>query len=180
MKKAVLVLSVLALALALVGPAAAKDMKGMWGPGYFTPDAPVGIRYWLTPKAALDIGIGFSQREIVTDLEGNTETKTGFTFEAGVPFVVASDDNTFFFIRPGFEFANDPVNADDSSTTIRIRGSLGVEHFFSNRFSLQVAHGIAFQSYDPGTKGSDSSTTLGSEAFGISSLGFHFYLFPNN
>ncbi len=174
MKKAVLVLSVMALALALVGPAmAAKDMKGMWGPGYFSSDAPVGIRYWFTPKAALDFGVGFGTKDF------GSKTKTGFAFEGGVPFVIASDDNTFFFIRPGFEFLSDPVTLNDNSTTIIIRGSLGVEHFFSQRFSVQVAHGIYFANYDPGVANSKTSTSFESEAFGISNIGFHFYLFPS-
>ncbi len=174
MKKAVLALSVMALALTLVGPAmAAKDMTSMWGPGYFTSDAPVGIRYWFTPKAAIDLGIGFGTKDF------GTKTKTGFAFEAGVPFVLAGNDNTLFFIRPGFEFASDPVNVDDNSTTILVRGSLGVEHFFSDRFSLQVAHGIVFQNYDPGIKNSDTSTSFESEAFGISNIGFHYYLYPS-
>jgi hypothetical protein len=174
MKKAFLVLGVAVMALALVGPAmAAKDMKGMWGPGYFSADAPVGIRYWITPGAALDFGIGFYTKDI------SGETKSGFAFEAGVPFVVAGGETTKFFIRPGFEYASDPVNADDSSTSFLVRGSLGVEHFFSERFSLQVAHGLYFKSYDPGVEGSDTSTSFETEAFGISSIGFHYYLFPS-
>ena len=173
MKKALFVLGVMMLAMSLAGPAMAlKEMKGMWGPGYFTPNAPVGIRYWLAPKAAMDVGVGF----YTADLDG--KTKSGFAFDVGVPFVLAGGESTLFFVRPGIEFSSDPVNADDSSTTFLVRGSLGVEHFFSDRFSVQVAHGLYYQSYDPGIPDSDTSSSFNTEAFGISSIGFHYYLWP--
>jgi hypothetical protein len=175
MKKAFLVLAMSVFVMSLASPAGAalKSMKGMWGPGYFTASAPVGVRYWFAPKVAGDIGIGFYTKDI------SGETKSGFAFEFGLPFVLAGNETTLFFLRPGFEFASDPVNKNDNSTTFIIRGSLGVEHFFSDRFSVQVAHGLYFQNYDPGIEGSDTSTNFNTEAFGISSIGFHYYLWPS-
>jgi len=170
MKKALLLIGILGLAATLAGPSMAA--KGMWGPGYFDPDAPVGVRFWAADKVALDINIGFMQEKFGND------SAMRFAVDFGVPFVLAGDKTTMFFVRPGVFFLSDPVNKDDSATTLWVRGSLGVEHFFSDRFSLEVAHGIYFENYDPGIKGSDTVSSFGTEAFGISNIGFHYYLFP--
>jgi hypothetical protein len=174
MKKALLVLAVAVLVATLAGPAmAAKDMKGYWGPGYWTTSAPVGIRYWLAPKIGADFGLGFASHPHLTP---GDKTKIEFTVDAGVPIVLAGGESTLFFFRPGISYNSYPVNANDNSTTFSVRGSLGVEYFLTDVFSVQAAHGIAFSSYDPGTAGSSSTSMFGTEGFGITTLGFHYYL----
>jgi hypothetical protein len=56
-----------------------------------------------------------------------------------------------------------------------ISADLAVEYFFTDNFSLQVAHGVAWTSTDPDQTGIDNITGFTSEAFGISNIGFHFY-----
>lgn len=170
MKRAVMIVGILGLMASLAAPVMAA--KGMWGPGYFDPNAPVGVRFWAAEKVAIDVGLGLEQQKFGDD------SALKFAFDAGVPFVIAGNNTTMFFVRPGILFISDPINKDDAATTLWVRGSLGVEHFFSDRFSIQAAHGLYFENYDPGIKGSDSVTSFGTEGMGISSFGFHYYLFP--
>ena len=180
MKKGLLVLMALVLVVAVVAPAVAANVTpGMFGVGYFRTQAPVGIRYWLTEQFGIDAGLGLSSREYVYGTPLKSETKLSFSLDAGVPYVLVSTDQANFFIRPGVLFKSEPNESspDDNATTIGISGSLGVEYFLTKRFSVQAAHGLIFTSYDPGIKGSDSSTQFYTEEFGISHIGFHFY-FP--
>ena len=178
MKKGLFALTVLALVGAMLVPAVAGAAKpGMIGVGYFRTQAPIGIRYWVNEQIGIDIGLGLSSREYTYGTPVKSETKMSFALDAGVPFVLVSADQASFFIRPGVLFESEPNagSPDDNATTIGISGSLGVEYFLSSRFSLEAAHGLIFTSYDPGIKGSDSSTQFYSEEFGISHIGFHFY-----
>ena len=169
-----------ATATAMATAQAAGEMH--YGLGYFRPEAPVGGRVWLNEKMAVDFGIGLENREVgyVTDKATESEKKTSFTIDAGLPYVLAGDETTKFFVRPGVTFASSPVwdAAEDdwaSATQFWVAGSLGVEHWFGKHFSLSAAHGLLFKSMDPGTKGSDSVTEFTTESLGIASLGFHFY-----
>jgi hypothetical protein len=152
------------------------------GLGYFHPSAPVGARVWVNPQIAIDVGIGFDSREYSTYSVGkdeDSETKTSIYLDAGVPYVLVGDENTKFFVRPGFAFSSEPnpSSIDDNQTEISISGTLGVEHFFADWFSLGVAHGVYFSSFDPGIEGSDSTTEIGTTALGINTVGFHIYPF---
>ncbi len=165
-----------ALALvALAAPSFAKDVKGLYGLGYVRPEAPVGGRLWATDKVGFDLGIGFSS----SDESGDTQTS--LTLDAGVPFVVASAGDANFFVRPGFTYNQTPLpvggtnpDPDNKLTQIWVSGTLGAEYFFTDNFSIQAAHGLVFKSIDP-DKAGDSYTEIASEAFGISSIGFHYY-----
>ena len=180
MKRLWMVLSILAATAAAFSPTQAGEMR--YGLGYFRPEAPVGGRVWLNDMMAVDLGIGVSNRE-VPYLENKvtvSDKKTSFTFDAGLPYVVAGDETTKFFVRPGITFASNPVwdAAEDdwaTSTEFWVAGSLGVEHWFGKHFSLSAAHGLLFKSMDPGTKGSDTTSQFTTEALGIANLGFHFY-----
>ncbi|MDM7915141.1 MAG: hypothetical protein QUU85_07725 [Candidatus Eisenbacteria bacterium] len=174
-------IGILLLGLALVGIASEANAESRIGVGYFRPEAPIGVRIWAAPKIGIDLGIGFQTEDVPDPTQqdpNNTSTKVGFTFDGGVPIVLVGDaTSTAFFVRPGIAFSSEPVSADDNATDIVVSGHLGVEHHFAKWFSLEVAHGIYFSSHDPGTPGSDSTTQFASEAFGISSLGFHAYIF---
>lgn len=177
MKKVLLGLVALVAVLSVAAPVmAAGEMK--IGLGYFRPEAPIGARVWVNPKIAIDFGFGFESKEYGQG--DKSETKTSFSIDAGVPFVLAGDETTKFFLRPGILYLSDPnydIAGEEwvTASTIGISANLGVEHFFSKWFSLEASHGFVFATYDPGTEGSDSSTTIYSEALGISSIGFHFY-----
>jgi opacity protein-like surface antigen len=163
-----------ALATTLVASAAmAEPAKGKWGLGYFSEKAPVGARYWLSPKLGLDLGVGFTQNED----EG--ETVNGYAFDIGLPIVLGNYENAFFFVRPGFLYSSDedaitgtPVTVA-TNTQYAIGADFGVEWFINDRFSLQVAHGIGYVNNDP--ENGDSSSSIATRGLGISNVGFHFY-----
>ena len=165
MKRALAVMSL--LAVVLPASAFAKDMKGMWGPGYFRPEAPIGVRIWFSEKLAGDLAFGISSSDATGD------NLTDWVVDLGLPIVVANAENTMFFVRPAFAYQSVAVNSSDEITAFSISAQLGVEHFFAERFSVQVAHGITWQSIDPPT--GDSITEFFTEDFGISSIGFHYY-----
>ena len=142
---------------------------GQWGLGYFRPEAPVGGRVWFNDKVAGDLGVGF--QSVSPDVG---DSQSAFVFDVGVPFVVAEAGAAKFFVRPGYTYASDDQGGTNNKTTqYWISGSLGVEYYFTDHFSVQAAHGVRYTSVD-----SDLNcklTTFGSEAFGISNIGFHFY-----
>ncbi len=185
MQKTLLIVLALAVTALSATPAAAADALKL-GFGYFRADAPVGGRAWVNDKVAVDLGIGLANQDMeFTDHSGTvpvvkTEKKTSFTVEAGVPYVLVGDETTRFFVRPGFMFGSTPAwdSADRkwvSATELGVSGTLGVEHWFGKRFSLGAGHGLIFKSVDPGTKGSESSSSIMSEALSLSNVGFHFY-----
>lgn len=197
MKRLTLALIGLGVLVALVAPAAAQA-EPKYGLGYFRPEAPVGGRAWLNDKVAADLGVGFEFKKFGSMYAGLydkadesklDDEKLAFTIDAGLPFVLAGDETTKFFVRPGVTFASRPTwDVNDgpigptgpmgdwaSSTEIWISGTLGVEHWFGKHFSIGAGHGLVFKSIDPGVKGSDTSTEIASTDFGISSVGFHFY-----
>lgn len=165
------------LAIALVAitaaPSFAASTNGYYGLGYYRPEAPVGGRLWLSDKVGIDAGIGFQS---ITPDGGSS--KSGFVFDAGVPFVAAESGNAKFFIRPGFTYASSPspvvADADNKTTQFWVSGSFGVEYFFTDRFSIQAAHGVLYKSIDP-KKAGTKSTEFTTEAFGLSDIGFHYY-----
>jgi hypothetical protein len=168
-----LLAAVAALSAMFAMPSHAVTLDGKWGPGYFRPEAPLGIRWWLNEKLGLDGAIGF------TSDDASGDRRTDFRFDAGVPIVLAGmGDNTKFFVRPGLRYASTPaptgLEPDNKQTSLGLTGTLGVEHFFTDRFSVQVATGVIIDSVDPDAAG-DSHTTFASEDFGISSIGFHYY-----
>lgn len=83
-----------------------------------------------------------------------------------------------FFVRPGLTYASSssPVLADKDNKTTQfwVSGSFGVEYFFTERFSIQAAHGVAYKSVDPKLAGT-KSTSFETEDFGLSNIGFHYY-----
>ncbi len=160
-------------AAALIALSALPAFATNAGLGYFRPQAPVGGRVWFNEKAALDLGIGFTYNK-----PDGGDSQTSFVFDAGVPYVVATSGAAKFFVRPGFTYASSPspvVAAPDNKTTqFWVSGSFGVEYFFTDRFSIQAAHGVAFKSVDPDQAGT-KSTAFETEDFGLSNIGFHYY-----
>jgi opacity protein-like surface antigen len=174
MKRIAIVALLLSAVAAVPAMAEGDPAAGKFGLGYFRSEAPVGVRYWFNEKAGLDFGLGFSS----TDQSG--ETLNGFTFDVGVPFVVAKYEGANFFIRPGFAYqTEDQWGGTEIGkyklNTWGITADLGVEYFFNDRFSLQAAHGIAYKSSKPDLTGAESTNSFVTEAFGISNIGFHFY-----
>lgn len=193
----------LVAAVIVAAPATAQDAVsdhvGMIGFGYFTADAPVGVRYWMSPTLGFDVGIGFkmeNQQFIDDDGDPTTpdtdESTLDFAFEAGVLVPLASDENMILFVRPGIGFASEDMVVTDGTTgeesfegetTFSISGMIGVELFMTKlgfpNLSLAGGHGVKFETVSPAGDG-DSMTTISSalaevDLVSSSSLGFHFY-----
>lgn len=168
-RKSILAAATLLAVSALPSFAAA----GQYGLGYFRAQAPVGGRVWFTDKVALDAGFGVSYNK-----PDGGDSQTAFTFDAGLPIVVAESGAAKFFVRPGFTYNSTPApvvaDANNKATQFWVSGSFGVEYFFTDRFSIQAAHGVVFKSVDPDQAGT-KSTSFESEDFGVSNIGFHFY-----
>jgi hypothetical protein len=167
----------LMLVLALLAPITtnAMDMTGKWGLGYFSSDAPVGVRYWLNQKLGVDLGVGFESKDL------GDNTATSFWFEGGFPYVLMDTDRANFFVRPGVVFASldDRVYGtgvlDKKWNNITIKLTPGAEVFFGDHFSLQAAHGIMIDLISPPDGAGDSKTDFNTGAYSVSEIGFHFY-----
>ncbi|MFI5370805.1 MAG: hypothetical protein ACHQ52_04535 [Candidatus Eisenbacteria bacterium] len=178
MKMLAILLVALAVMITAAAPSFATPAKGTWGVGYHGADFPLGARYWMSDKLALDMGLGFSS----DPFNATGDNKTTWGFEVGVPIVLAgAGEETHFFLRPGIDYRSLPnpivggPNPDPNNreTVFGVSGQLGVEHWFGKRFSLQVAEGIAYYNEDPGV--GDSNSVFQTQAFGISNIGFHYY-----
>jgi len=184
-------LMVFALVIVLATPAisAAMDKTGALGLGFYDWKAPIGIRYWFSPTAGFDLGLGFDtwqeQDQSTGAAAGDLATMLDFRVDAGLVYVAIPTPNTNFLVRPGvlFESSQDAWIAGEkkSSTSIDITLHLGVEHFFNDRFSLSAGHGIRVNLYNPAgdevstDADTKSKTTFHSDGMSIVDLGFHFY-----
>ena len=159
------------IALCLVaGTAMAHDMTGRLGLGFTYSDAPIGVRYWVSPKVGLDGGIG-----IMTRNDGDV---TDFSFAAGVPIVLMDDaDRVNFLVRPGILYSSMGTSAQgyDSATNLMISGSLEFEVFVTDDFSVSAAHGFAFNIADSGAPNSSSTSDYGTFGNNMTDFGFHYY-----
>ncbi|HEU4724406.1 MAG TPA: hypothetical protein VFU59_03815 [Candidatus Eisenbacteria bacterium] len=189
----------LAVMLALlVLPAAAhaqRDLSGKLALGYWDPEAPIGGRYVISPRAAVDIGFGFAQQYIGDDpttAAANDDKKNmQLHIAAGVPLTLVSRDKVNFFFRPGFLFKfiptyNRPTALDPyekkTETETEITGILGAEWFATDDLSFSVGHGLKLTS-SKGVSANDTTTgdlesqsfLSGLEALDITAVGFHFY-----
>jgi len=172
------VIAVLAATMAIPAVSHAVDITGKWGLGYFRPEAPIGARIWAGDKVGIDLGVGF-----VNTSPDVGDGNTSYNIDLGLPYVIHNGDNVLFFLRPGLLSSSNGVDEDKGSnvTTYNISGSLGVEYFFTPSFSLQVAHGVYFESAntknntDPLNHIDRTDSEFASEPFGISNIGFHYY-----
>lgn len=183
--------------VALAAPAMAVELQGKYGLGYVRPEFPVGGRVWFSDQLGLDAGIGFQN---FSPDQGDGQTAWGI--DIGVPVVVANTDNAIFFVRPGFSIADDggdedvvllsPFDSGGKQTQFWVSGTLGAEYFFTPNFSIQAAHGLLYRSVttkatidDDGVPGGTTTKVdvtdsfIETEAFGISSIGFHWYFGGN-
>ena len=193
MKRSLLALPV--SLLALPSSSFAVDKTGHLAVGYFHPDAPLGIRYPISPKVALDIGFGFSQAEISDDpttATADDEKKNlQLHIEAGIPLTIMDREAVNLFFRPGVLFRFIPIyNRDtavdpyekksESETAISL--ILGAEWFPTSDLSLSVGTGLEIES-SKGVSANDlttgdlesSSSINGLQALDITRIGFHFY-----
>lgn len=187
--------AVVAIAALSATSAFAGDAKSKFALGYFNPAAPVGGRYVVNDKVALDLGLGFAQAEIADDptttTAGDSKKNLQFHVEAGIPYTLVSKDKAHFFVRPGILYKSIPtynmasgatVYTKKSESEIRVSAILGVEYFAADNFSLSVGHGLEYVSTKGVSANAMTNGTLAShssinalQALSITNIGFHFY-----
>jgi hypothetical protein len=188
-----------AMFAALLAPAVshAADSKGKWALGYWDPSAPLGVRYKIAEKAAIDLGFGFQTEKIADDpttvAAGDKKTNIQFNIEAGIPLTLVKTEHADFFFRPGILLSEIPYYDDSGATTVKktasdiaVTGTLGAEWHVTDNLSLSVGHGIRFTSVkgDPNPIGPNEITDVpltsetsfsGQEALDVTRIGFHWY-----
>ena len=83
--KRLIALVVLVLVVDAGVAAAQEHYKGALG--FHTVDAPLGIRWWFTPKMALDAGLGYGSNVVSTG-PSTTASVSIFTVDVGLPIMV--------------------------------------------------------------------------------------------
>ena len=145
-------LTVLCLAL-IAGSVQGAERKGEFAMGFNSSDAPVGARYFVSDKAAIDLGVGFEATDVM--FEGDTESATSFWIEGGVPFVLYDYQDSFFFVRPAVQFASlddrryGSGTVDDTWSVFSVELNLGAEVRLAERFSLLFQHGLRYTNSSP-------------------------------
>lgn len=164
----------LALALAMVAPlaladtAAAKDMKGRFGVGgqLDTGDtAGLSLKYWVS-----DLGFqalfGFSM--VGESGDGTEDNTSEFDIALRILYNFARANDTNMYVGAGVNLGifsgGDAVPDRDARVAIDVL--LGIEHFFTDFFSVAGTVGLNINTGDP------FSMSLGSSQWGG---GFHFY-----
>ena len=188
-------LMVAAFAAMLVPSSAfAVDHTKQWALGYFFDDAPIGIRYMLSPKVGIDAGFGFQSEDGIdyTSSTGETSSNTQFSFELGIPFNVVKTDRADFFIRPSFAMTSVPYYlrpdsdtpySSESVTDTNFGVMLGAEWHATDDLSLSFGHGVGVTSNHGVSAGEvapaepDASTSIQTIGLttGFSSIGFRWY-----
>ncbi len=190
-------LTLFATLLVLLVPAKsfAVDHKGQWALGYWDPNAPIGVRYQLGHKTAIDLGLGFATAKIADDpttaTVGDKKTNLQFHVEAGIPLTLKKTDRADFFFRPGILLKEVPYYLDNGVTVekktasqIAVTGTLGAEWHVTDNLSLSVGHGVRFTSSKPvsandivtsPTAPESEKNFSGLDALDVTKIGFHWY-----
>jgi hypothetical protein len=158
--------------------ASAKDMTGKFGLGYYMTDAPVGIRYWVTPKVGLDLGVGYELKDL------GSENASSYWFDLGIPYIVVGTERANFFVRLGatigildnkayYQMTDANGVIDKTWSDVNVSLAPGAEVFVGDNFSLEASHGINFQFLSP----PEGDSLFNVKTFGnsITTIGFHFY-----
>jgi len=140
-----------------------------FGLGWYSTSAPIGGRLWFNPAVAVDLGIGYADKNFLRSTEDRFHLNAGVVFNA----VKAGDAN--FFIRPGIEFqSNGRTVGTETKSKLIVTADLGVEWFVTDQFSLSVGHGLQFEQLsDPSDDSKWGIAAL--RALSFSNVGFHFY-----
>ncbi len=164
MKKIIVIFTLIVLTATVSFPASPKP--GTFGLGWYSPSAPVGGRVWVNEMVALDLGLGFADKNALASADSRVH------LNIGIPVTVVTTERVNFFIRPGVEFQTNSrvVGSEVKSTTI-ITADLGAEWFVTDQFSLTAGHGLQFAQVN----GSDDWGITALRALSVDNVGFHFY-----
>ncbi len=186
-----------ALAPATSALAADDPAPATIGLGFRSIQAPIGVRWWISPMFGVDAGFGFSSEKAVTldlnsgqDIEGTLVT---WTVDVGAPICLKQWSRVHCIARPGFVYRSE----DDAETFFLGIGALGertswtaaldfeVELFLVANVSLSASYGIAYQKEtlkldddSDGTFDSEEDVTnvLTTRGGNLTEVGLHVYL----
>jgi hypothetical protein len=164
--KALLTALLFSLLIPLMGTA--KEMSGRLGIGYYHSEAPIGLRYWFAPKLALDLGFGFESEDL------GSRRANSFWLEGGVPFVLHESKRANFFLRAGGLLGR-LGDGFETHTTLEILGGPGVEVFFGDNLSLEVAQGFSVEIISLSEDFDESLVNFRTTSGNLTRLGFHYY-----
>ena len=169
-------LPVLALALAWTSVHADEMRPSRIGVGFHGTRAPLGVRYWYAPDAAVDVNLGF-----VSQVGGTGLRLNDYIAQVGFPFALHRWDRVAAELRPGFEYAledQERVTPDGAFVVtdhvLQAAIELEAEVFVVRQLSVSGGVGVAMAHRDFG--GSDEALT--SWAFtgrNFTDIGFHLY-----
>lgn len=148
---------------------------GHFGFGYFTGDAPLGVRYWLDRDTAIDVGLDIA-------ISSGDSTNMRYGAEAGYVLALGHYHYSVVFTRLGLGFNTISSNVDGVGREFNLNANafLGAELFlgafgFPN-VSLQGGYGLEFDYFNEG--GSNftlSAVDGGLNVVGAGEVGFHIY-----
>jgi len=173
------ILAVLTLALMLgAGSALATDMKGALG--FHTSDAPIGIRYWMSPQAGLDIGLGVNSTKFESGSPVVTDKASGWNIDVGVPWSVKKWDRVNFILRPGFQYGSaksEPSGGPDVTfTSMAVTAEFEAEVMVADNFSVSASHGLGWATQKDDRTPENKVTSIYSIGNDWTRIGFHVYL----
>lgn len=172
------------LLVLLVSVASAQDApehpKG--GVGFHNFEAPLGGRWWFSPKMAIDANLGIGSQ----DDPGTDESLSNFALDIGFVWALKSFDKMHLILRPGYFYQSDeevidngPPVEKDSNVLSSLSVELEAELFLTSHFSVSAASGIAFGSFDPAGP-ADSFSAWQTTGSNWTTLGFHAYFLGGN
>jgi hypothetical protein len=169
---------VLALTLLASGAQAQAPEHYRGALGFHDVDAPIGVRWWISDKLALDAGLGFGSDEFVP----LDENLGHWALDVGLPIMLKSWDRVHFIVRPGIVYRSQEVITDpgppilkDNDTSLTIQGELEAEVFLVDNVSISAAHGLAI--VNTNFAGGGSATDWNTTGSNFTQVGFHVYLF---
>jgi hypothetical protein len=193
----VFVLVMMVFATSALAQTANQRLEGMMGVGFFSSDAPVGVRYWMNDGMAVDFGLGLNytnNHEYDTGTAIETTSFFDYAFDIGLPIVMHGEENMIVYFRPGILFtgvqdfiaptATSQPGDKGYETNVRGELALGGEFFLGQlgwpnlSFSGQVGVGLDYTS--PRDEGVDSDVSFSTATTGVditqsASAGFRIY-----
>lgn len=163
MRKLLMTVAAVATVVTLAATSAeAVNMKGKWGPGLSFEETPLDVKFGLSPKSSVFVGLGFR------DAEG--DESTDFGIGGGFEYALFGNDDFNLNFQPSIQFLTG--NGGDD---IRVPVALAAEVWMNERVSVSMSHGIVFTSFgdDDDTPGIDEGGSTVS-TFGSSVTAFRF------
>ncbi|MFN8547573.1 MAG: hypothetical protein U0527_06280 [Candidatus Eisenbacteria bacterium] len=168
MRKLLLASAMVVLGATIASYASAGVTAGTMGLGFISADAPIGGRYVVNEKMALDVGIGFAKQSDDSDTKNVDEGTTDFNLNVGVPILMHDAGKAMLWLRPGIGISNTSYDAEgvDSNTDTSISGLLVVEVPLTDNFTVSAAHGLVIN-LDP--------TNISTAGLPWTGVGFMYY-----